>query len=489
MAYTALPATLPQFATGTGANVLTGLTATAAEWMENITEGTATYGIIRYTFSGSPDLSTVIAGHNLNVTTGFTNAENKVSGAKITAIDNGADWVKVKSFERLDDTLDETGVSATSTTITANAARIMEPSTAKKGIGWLSPEKPSDGIFNWLFYWLYQWIYMLQQNYPTGFLLQGRLTAGENVSISDNADNTYLISAQLTTATGVTVSVSQGAHGFATGDTIRHNGTSWVDAKADSIAGCTGTWVVYSVPTSGTFSAIKSGIVTITGHGLGSGGTILYLSADTAALLTSTRPEGNTTRVLGYFLKKAKVIDANTLEIFDCEPTFNPLYASWTATGTGTAAIQFACSLSNVGYRLRIEASARNDAVSAPAGYVSMSFAAELPAGDDYTYNNYATTDGTFTAIEDASHGSIPVATATSGSDNLDFAGGGILTKNSDNFWYFNGQSCTSSGLVELSSVTLDDAANITTVEFDVVDAEWVSGDKVALFIDRMPLA
>ncbi|MNS52543.1 hypothetical protein D3C72_852610 [compost metagenome] len=39
-----------------------------------------------------------------------------------------------------------------------SGAVITEPSEGKKNIGWLSPEKPPDGVFNWLFNLIYQWI-------------------------------------------------------------------------------------------------------------------------------------------------------------------------------------------------------------------------------------------------------------------------------------------------------------------------------------------
>lgn len=492
MAYTAKPSKIPTWATSTGSNILTGLTATAAQWQSNITISGVQYGIIRYTFSGSPDLSTVIAGHKLNVTTGFTNTENKVSGAEIYAVNNASDYIDALSLERISNSLDETGVSATSTTVTGDGARIVEPSGSKKAAGYRSPEKPSDGVLNWLLYYIGAWIAMLDANYPTGFLLQGRLTAGEGVSITDNGDNTYLIAGDGIISTG---SITQASHGFAALDVIRHNDTTWVDAQANSIAGCTDVWIVTSAPTVNTFVAVKSGRVTVTTHGLTPGSTY-YLSADTAALLTTTKPVGNVTRPLGYYLPCVYVESANVLHILgEGLPTFNPVYAEYVATGNvDLDTIAFASvSLNNVGNTLKINLVGEETDTNVATARVTFTGVT--------TYYSFERIDDGAAMTRSTSSSAYFKMGATGGeiSDD-DVTCNAILMRGSNSAWSFYGRSIRSAvsadpgvGIPVYSEVTgrCYTGANITAVSFSSSSANFrlSAGDYVHLLIDRMPTA
>lgn len=489
MAYTAKPSQLPQWATNTGTNILTGLTATDAAWQSNVTSGSVTYGIVRYTLSGSPDLSTVTAGHVLNVTTGFVNAENKVSGAEILTVNNASDWVEVKSWERLSAALDETGISATSTTITSTAARIIEPSTAKKGVGLLSPEKPGDGVLNWLWNRCYQWLNMIDQNYPTGFLLQGRLTAGPGVNLSDNGDNTYLITGDGTIATGT---VTQASHGFVAKDVIRHNGTTWIDAQANSIADCTDVWVVTSAPTANTFVAVKSGRVTVTGHGL-TAGTLYYLSADTAALLTTTKPVGNVTRPLGYYLPCVYVESANVLHVLGQEPQFNPVYAEYVATGNvDLNTLSFSgMSLNNIGGSMRFELTAEGDTASVPTARISFT---GIGSGN-YSYRRYDDSSGTWTGTNNTSEDSFLIGDGDGGSIGDNFScHGKILRVNNNEYHLYSEylQKPASGSSPETGNIkgrTLATLSNITEISFANSNsiARLIAGDYVRFLTDRMP--
>lgn len=497
MAYTAKPSKLPQWATSTGSNILTGLTATAAEWQSNITISGVQYGIIRYTFSGSPDLSTVIAGHKLNVTTGFTNTENKVSGAEIYAVNNASDYIDVLSLERISNSLDETGVSATSTTVTDDGARIVEPSGSKKAAGYRSPEKPSDGVLNWLLYYIGAWIAMLDANYPTGFLLQGRLTAGPGVSITDNGDNTYLIAGDGGVSTGT---VTQSSHGFVALDVIRHNGTTWVDAKADSIAGCTDVWVVTSAPTINTFVAIKSGRATVTSHGL-TPGSLYYLSADTAALLTTTKPVGNVSRPLGYYLPCVYVESANVLHILgQAFPTFNPVYAEYISTGAvDLNTVSFTnVSLNNIGNTLKIKLTGEQDTSSTAFARVKF---AEIPTGEYYTAE-WEEDNGvwTRTGVSGADYFEIGRTCGSNTGDEM--TGIAELMRANGNLWHIYSryiQEPASSGEASIlqpiygmiNGKTRSTSSNLTTVNFGSSSSTFslASGDYVHLLIDRMPTA
>lgn len=497
MAYTAKPAKLPQWATNTGTNILTGLTATAAEWQSNVTSGSVTYGVIRYTFSGSPDLSTVTAGHTLNVTTGFTNAENKVSGAEILTVNNASDWVEVKSWERLSNALDETGVSATSTTITSTAARIMEPSTAKKGVGLLSPEKPSDGVLNWLLYYIYAWLYMLDQNYPTGYKLGPELTAGPGISLTDNGDNTKLITGDGVISTGT---ITQASHGFAVTNAIYHNGTTWAKAQGNALATCRSVWIVTSVPTVNTFIAVRAGRVTVASHGL-TPGSLYFLSATSAGAITTTRPVGSTSAPLGYYLPCVYVETANVLHILgQAEPTFNPIYAEYIASTTvALSTINFAgLSLNNIGDTVNLKMTARS--INSNLARPRIKFSGVTT----YHYNTQWTDSGAsyvWTADTAASTTYIQIGRGATSSDarNTHVFEGTIAkgwdddSDGSDDYnrWSYRGtHTMARSGIpiITQNGGGAYDGTDITNIDFGSSSGiELRAGNYIRLIIDQMP--
>ena len=139
---------ISNFATKTGSDIVTGLTATAAEYQGLLVQGQITYGLIQYTFSGSPDLSTVLQGHNLNVSS-FSNAGNNGSGMYIQSFSNVDKTITVKMTERTNNSEDETGASASATVTTAGAA-IKEMSVAYNAEGFKVGNKVSDGHMNWI---------------------------------------------------------------------------------------------------------------------------------------------------------------------------------------------------------------------------------------------------------------------------------------------------------------------------------------------------
>ncbi len=496
MAYTAKPSKVPTWATSTGSNILTGLTATAAQWQSNVTISGVQYGVIRYTFSGSPDLSTVIAGHKLNVTTGFTNTENKVSGADVYAVNNASDYIDVLSLERTSNSLDETGVSATSTTVTDDAARIVEPSGSKKAAGYRSPEKPSDGILNWLLYYIGAWITMLEANYPTGYLLQGRLTAGAGVSIADNGDNTYLISNDGGVSTGT---VTQAAHGFVAKDQIRWTAGAWTKAQGNSIAGCTDVWTVISTTTN-TFVAVKSGRVTITGHGLTTN-TLYYLSSSSAGALTATKPVGSTTAPLGYYLPCVYVETANVLHILgQAKPTFNPIYAEYIASTTvALSTINFTgLSLNNIGDTVNLKMTARSIASSLARPRIKFS------GITTYHYNTQWTDSGAsyvWTADTSASTTYIQIGRGATSSDarNTHIFDGTIAkgwdddSDGSDDYnrWSYVGTHAmarTGVPILTQNGGSAYDGTNITNIDFGSSSGiELRAGNYIRLIIDQLP--
>lgn len=133
---------------------------------------------------------------------------------------------------------------------------------------------------------------------------------------------------------------TQASHGFAAKDMIRHNGTDWVKAQGDTIVKCTGTWFVLSV-NGNDFVAVKSGRVTLASHGL-TAGSLYYLSAGTAGLLTTTKPVGDTTTPLGFFLPAVYVESSTVLHVLGQQyPSFNPVLAQYVNTGSNVDTVTF----------------------------------------------------------------------------------------------------------------------------------------------------
>lgn len=133
---------------------------------------------------------------------------------------------------------------------------------------------------------------------------------------------------------------TQASHGFAAKDMIRHNGTDWVKAQGDTIVKCTGAWLVMAVD-GNDFIAVKSGRVTVSGHGL-TAGSLYYLSAASAGALTTTKPVGDTTTPLGFFLPAVYVESSSVLHVLGQQyPTFNPILARYVNAGSNADTITF----------------------------------------------------------------------------------------------------------------------------------------------------
>jgi hypothetical protein len=148
------PTTLPIWATNAGSNVVTGLA------IDNINWQTGTVSTVRYTFTGSPDLSAVIVGHQL-VASGCTDGTHNGT-FEITAVNNASDWIEVVNAAVTDATLDEASSPGTAIVKTGSSL-IQAPTSSKQNMGWLNDERPPAGYFNWQSYWVYQWIDWLDQ--------------------------------------------------------------------------------------------------------------------------------------------------------------------------------------------------------------------------------------------------------------------------------------------------------------------------------------
>lgn len=101
--------------------------------------------------------------------------------------------------------------------------------------------------------------------------------------------------------------ISQTTHGFAVGDGIYHNGTTWVKAQADD-ADTLAYYAVVEVIDANTFIAADFGRVEVPSHGY-TVGEYYFLSESTPGLATTTEPGSGFSNPLFY------VEDANTLQV------------------------------------------------------------------------------------------------------------------------------------------------------------------------------
>lgn len=141
------PDTLPTWGTNTGSTILSTLN------IDTITNQSA--GRQRYTFSGSPDLSSVVVGHQLEVS-GTTNEANSGTFA-ILAKDTGAYWIEVLNAAIVDATEDETGSPGTANVL-SNSTLSQAPSLGKRLLGWIAREYPPANWLNWWMNLVGQWI-------------------------------------------------------------------------------------------------------------------------------------------------------------------------------------------------------------------------------------------------------------------------------------------------------------------------------------------
>ena len=143
------------------------------------------------------------------------------------------------------------------------------------------------------------------------------------------------------TASGATTEVTQSSHGFSVKDCIRHNGTNWVKAQANSAA-TLALGVVTEVANSNTFTVAQSGRFELSSHGL-TVGQWYYLSADTAGGLVTSEPSfsqpliyvesANHVFVYPYRPTNVMLSGQTPLGIFVDEFTGNGSTAAYTLSG------------------------------------------------------------------------------------------------------------------------------------------------------------
>ena len=135
-------------------------------------------------------------------------------------------------------------------------------------------------------------------------------TADKKLYVRDNSNNIVEIGGG-GSASGATTDVTQSSHGFAVKDCIRHTGSAWTKARANSNS-TLALGVVTAVANSNTFTVAQSGRFELTSHGL-TVGQWYYLSESSAGALTTTEPA--ISQPLVY------VESANFLFVFPYRPT------------------------------------------------------------------------------------------------------------------------------------------------------------------------
>ena len=178
----------------------------------------------------------------------------------------------------------------------------------------------------------------------TSDLVEGEIainTADAKLYIRDNSNNIVAIAGGGGTASGATTEVTQSSHGFSVKDCIRHNGTNWVKAQANSAA-TLALGMVTEVADSNTFTVAQSGRFELSSHGL-TVGQWYYLSADTAGGLVTAEPSlsqplvyvesANHVFVYPYRPTNVMVSGQTPLGIFVDEFTGNGSTAAYTLSG------------------------------------------------------------------------------------------------------------------------------------------------------------
>lgn len=129
-------------------------------------------------------------------------------------------------------------------------------------------------------------------------------------------------------STAGTLYVSKSSHGFSVLDAIRHDGTTWVKAQANSDETLADGLVV-SVLDANSFIVANSGFYNISSHGLTPLGDWLFLSESSAGNLVVTPPSE-------YVQPLLKIIDENNISLHS---SVGSLSASGTASGGGSTSL------------------------------------------------------------------------------------------------------------------------------------------------------
>jgi hypothetical protein len=130
--------------------------------------------------------------------------------------------------------------------------------------------------------------------------------SGISLAVVDDAANTQVkVTITGTPATGTSLTITQAAHGFAVGNVLYLNSTTYTKAKADALPTAQVVGIVASVIDANNFVLQTAGHVTGL-SGLTSG-SVYFLSDSTAGALTTTEPT-----TVGHVSKPLFVADSAT---------------------------------------------------------------------------------------------------------------------------------------------------------------------------------
>lgn len=113
-------------------------------------------------------------------------------------------------------------------------------------------------------------------------------TAARSVVVGDQISGSITSDLLIQLSYGPSLFVNQSSHGFSVGNAIRHNGSSFVKAQADSAANAEVSGIVSEVSDSNNFTYKTAG--RITGLSSLTAGTVYFLDPVTAGALTATEP-------------------------------------------------------------------------------------------------------------------------------------------------------------------------------------------------------
>jgi hypothetical protein len=214
--------------------------------------------------------------------------------------------------------------------------------------------------------------------------------------------------------------ISQAAHGLAVGNVVRHNGTIYVKAQANSDDNAEVAGLVSAVADANNFTLHYGGLIT----GLSGlvAGTVYFLSAATAGLLTATEPN-----VVGEVSKPLLVADSTTSGYFlnfrgavigtgGAEGSSGLVLLSDTTLGSDAASIDIT-GIPGSYKHLRIIALVRSTRAGQPGDNWRLRFNNDSGA-NYYTQSVFASgvaEDGAEEIAASGTLGNCPGATATSG--------------------------------------------------------------------------
>lgn len=146
---------------------------------------------------------------------------------------------------------------------------------------------------------------------------------------TQNSDNNNYPNLQL---------ITQSAHGFTVGQVLGLSGSTFVTAKADTVANAEVVGIVFNVVSTNVFQLVTDGRITgLTGL---TAGTVYFLSPTTAGAITATAPTTN-----GQVSKPVFIADSTTSGYFvnmrgqQISPSKSITLAGIGTLSTGTATI------------------------------------------------------------------------------------------------------------------------------------------------------